>query len=225
MCKKWFKALENQRGFLRLWAGLWMAGLCVWSAPLLAQGTVLPEQTVKDLSQESAPLILEVIEALKTQANQSSELDASTKAKLQDLYDQVLTQLKEAKEAQDQQLGFDQNREAIPARLEAIKTTREQTDLPELPVEPASQDQIQQALSQAALELEQSRTRGLELELEPKRRADRRTLILEESNTLKQSLLALDEQINTAAQTSPVDKANLHLLRAKNYPRPTSCRH
>ena len=215
MCKKWFRELGHRRCFLCLWFVFLVTGLCGSSTPLYAQAPVPVEQPTEDIAQGDTPLTSEAIQALKTQAAESSELDAPTKAKLQDLYDQILTQLKEAKEQQDLRLSYVQNREAVPGKLETLKATREQPGLPALPDSLASQDQIQQALSQASLEVEQARTKSQELEQEPKRRADRRTLIPEQVGTLKQSLLALDEQIKTPAQTTAIDKANVHLLRAK----------
>ncbi len=80
---------------IRLLGCITLAGLFMQGTMLHAQNEASPEQSLSDtqnIPQTENTLTQKSIQDLKTQAAESSDLDAPTKAKLQDLYDQILTQ-------------------------------------------------------------------------------------------------------------------------------------
>jgi potassium efflux system protein len=162
-------------------------------------------------------LTLEAIGALKTATAGSDQIDEPTKTKLQDLYDQILLQLKALKENKDNQQLYDQYRINAPAEMEKIKASLAQpaAPLPDLPGNDASIETVQQALTEANLAQEKAKTNADALEQEPKRRSDRRTLIPERITTHNQIIAAADEQLRTQAKTTPLDQANALLAQAK----------
>ncbi|MCF7975301.1 MAG: mechanosensitive ion channel [Phycisphaerae bacterium] len=202
---------------LCLW-GLFACSASAQSTPQAPANTPTTAPSVpQPLPQGDTPLTLDAITGLKTQTASSDQIDEPTKAKLQELYDQILLHLKQLKENQDSRLSYDQYRTNAPADLEKIKAALAQpaNPLSDLPGSEASLEQIQQALTEANLGLEKAKATADDREQEPKRRTERRTQIPERMTTHQKIIADMDEQLRTQAKTTPLDQAKDLLAQAK----------
>jgi potassium-dependent mechanosensitive channel len=146
-----------------------------------------------------AQLTVEELQARKKQTTEVPGLADDVKAKLAETYDKTITQLKLAEELAGKRKQYDQTAKAAPTALAEIKDSLAQPAATTLPaVAPdLTLAQAEQMLTQVTAELEDARKKAAELENEPKRRADRRTKIPEESNVARQQLDEIQKKLTT----------------------------
>jgi len=171
-----------------------------------------------DTSAATTDVTIEQLEKKKAQAAESPDLSEDIKAKLGEIYDKTIAQLKQAEELKANRKKYIDALKGAPARLEEIKQS-----LAKPSVEPAAEAptdltlaQAEQKLSQAKLTLEEAKTTAQKLENEPKRRADRRTKTPEESSAAKQRLEEIKSKLAAVAdQSSALSQANRTLLQVE----------
>jgi potassium efflux system protein len=173
-----------------------------------------PETTGTDLA---AGLTVEQLQEQKKKISDSKELSDDLKTKINDVYDQAIAQLKQALEFEVKTKDFIQRRIDAPADLEKTKEdlAKQATFTPPQVPADTTLTQAEQKLTEATLALDQAKKNSEYWENEPKRRADRRAKIPEESSTATQKLDEIDKKIATAkaeANSSPLAQANLMLL-------------
>ncbi|UCD48869.1 MAG: mechanosensitive ion channel [Phycisphaerales bacterium] len=147
-----------------------------------------------------AQLTVEQLQTRKKQATESPDLTDDVKAKLAEAYDRAIAQLKLAEELAARRKQYNQTAKTAPTALAETKDTLAQpaaTALPEVPSD-LTLAQAEQILAQATVALEDARKKATELENEPKRRADRRTKIPEESNAARRQLEEIQKKLDAA---------------------------
>lgn len=156
----------------------------------------------------------------KKKISESTELSDEIKAKISEVYDQAITQLKQAKELESKTQTYSSGRKNAPGDLEKAKEQlAKQTAFtaPEVAADMALAE-AEQKLTEATLALEQAKKNATTWENEPKKRADRRTKIPEESNTAKQRLDEIKGKLAAVAvegQNPELIQANRELLMAQ----------
>jgi len=170
-----------------------------------------------DAAKAAADVTAGKLQAQKKQVAESADLSEELKAKLTETYDKTIAQLKLAGELKTKKKQYSDALKNAPARLDEIKKS-----LAEPAAEPAAETppdltlaQAEQKLSQAKLTLEEAKTTAQNLENEPKRRAERRTKMPEESSAAKQRLEEIKTKLADDDQTSPLSQANLTLLQVE----------
>jgi potassium efflux system protein len=182
------------------------------STPVVVPAT--PETAETDLA---AGLTVDQLDGQKKKISDSKELSDEVKAKINDIYDQAITQLKQALELETKTKDFIQRRTDAPVDLEKAKEDlAKQTAFtaPEVPAD-ITLTQAEQKLTEATLVLDQAKKNSEYWENEPKRRADRRAKIPDESSASTQKLDEIDKKIAAAkieANSSQLSQANLMLL-------------
>ncbi len=169
------------------------------------------------ITDTAAQLTDEELKDKKKQISESQELSDEVKAKIAEVYDKAITQLKTATDYEARKQQYSQARQDAPETLAKTKELLAgQTAIthPEAPPE-TTLTQAEQALTAARLALEEARKNVDTWESEPKRRAERRTKIPEESNTAKQKLEEVTAKLATPeaeGQITEQTQANRILL-------------
>jgi len=165
-------------------------------------------------------LTVEKLQARKKQITESQELSDDVKAKIVEVYDKAIAQLKSAAEFEAKKQQYSQARKDIPGNLAKFKellAAQADAAAPETAPE-ITLTQAEQALVTARLNLEEAKKNVTNLENEPKRRAERKTKIPEETSTVKKALEDLKSKLETGAaegQTIEMSQANRTLLLAQ----------
>ncbi len=209
-----------------LLAGILVFGL---SIPLHAQSQPDAVQSARE-SQDSnsiAPVpaastavsvpTTEQLQARKKQVAESQELAEDVKVKIAEIYDRAIAQLKVAADFEAKRQDYSQQRTNAPASLAKAKellAAQVPATAPQVAPD-TTLTQAEQALATARLALEEAKKNAGNWEGEPKRRADRRTKIPEESNTAKQKLEEVKTKLAAPApegQGTDLTQANRDLL-------------
>ena len=185
-----------------------------------AVAPVVPVPQGAPAADAAAELTVEKLEAKKKQIADSQELSDDVKAKAADAYDKAIVQLNSAAEFDKKRLQFSQARKDAPDTLVKTKEMLAQQGAITAPeAGPAiTLTQTEQNLTSARLALDEARKNVATWEDEPKRRADRRTKIPEETNTAKQKLDEVKTKLAAAApegQAAQLTEANRALLLAQ----------
>jgi len=165
----------------------------------------------------AAQLTPEGLQAKKKQISESQELSDEVKAKIAEAYDKAITQLKLAADFEARKQQYSQARKDAPDTLAKTKELLAGQGAVAPPVAPPDTTlaQADQALTAAKLALDEARKNVVNWEDEPKRRAERRTKIPEESNTAKQKLEEVKAKLATPeaeGQKTEQTQANRALL-------------
>ena len=175
---------------------------------------VAPETTGTDLA---ADLTVDQLQTQKQIISDSKEFSDDVKTKINEVYDQAITQLKQALKLESDANDYSQRRINAPVDLEKTKEDLAKQTVftaPEVSTD-ITLTQAEQKLTEATLALDQAKKNSEFWENEPKRRADRRAKIPAESSTATQKLDEIDKKIAAAkaeADSSPLARANLVLL-------------
>ncbi len=173
-----------------------------------------PETTGTDLA---AGLTVDQLQAQKKNISDSKELSDDVKAKINEVYDQAITQLQQAQKLESDANDYSRRRKDAPVDQEKTKEdlAKQATfTAPEISAD-ITLTQAEQKLTETTLALDQAKKISEYWENEPKRRADRRAKIPEESSTATQKLDEINKKIAAAkaeADSSPLARANLILL-------------
>ena len=180
----------------------------VSAVPETTQSTATVNLTVKGLQDEQKRI------------SESNELTDTDKTDINNIYDQAIAQLKQAQKYEADANEFSQKLKDAPSELQ--KTKEELSKLTSFVPPKVSEDitltEAEQRLTTSTLTLDQARKNSEYWENEPKRRADRRVKIPEESNAAQQKIGEIDKKIAalpTEANATELDKANLALLEAQ----------
>ncbi len=179
-----------------------------------AQEPNTPVATVAltDAANATEGVTVETLQKQKKQVAESPDLTEELKAKLAEIYDKAIAQLKLTEELATKRRQYSQATKAAPGELDKIKALLDQP--PVAPVPAVSPEvtlaQAEQTLTKATLALQEAKKKATDLENEPKRRADRRTKIPEETNTTKQQL----EEIKTKLTAADAEEQKTELARA-----------
>ncbi|MFH1716592.1 MAG: mechanosensitive ion channel domain-containing protein [Planctomycetota bacterium] len=202
--------------------------LCAQAQPDAAQSTresqdtnsvtpAPPAAASPATSDAGAALTVERLQAKKKQVAESQELSEDVKVKIADAYDKAIAQLKLAAESEAKRQQYSQQRKNAPGSLEKAKellAAQVPAAAPE--VAPGTTlTQAEQTLATVRLALEEAKKNVGNWESEPKRRADRRTRIPEESNTAKQKIEEVKTKLAAPAvegQSTELEQANRDLL-------------
>jgi len=174
--------------------------------------TLVPTES----AEAAAKLTLDELLARKKQATEAPDLAEDVRTRLAEAYDKAIAQLKLAEELAGKKTQYNQMTKAAPAALTEITdslaqptATASPTVAPDLTL-----TQAEQTLTQATVALEDAKKKAAELESEPKRRADRRTKIPEESNAAGQQLDEIEKKLAAPGpdQQTALTEANRTLL-------------
>lgn len=159
----------------------------------------------------------ETIGAQKKQIADSQDLADDVKARLTEIYDKALAQLKLAQELAEKDRQYSQTIQNAPSTLEEIRKSLAQPAVSTTPEAPPDLTLVQaeQSLAQALVALDEARKRAAELEEEPRRRADRRARIPEESTTARQRLEEIQKTLEAQEEETESKQANHALLAAE----------
>lgn len=160
---------------------------------------------------------VETLQARKKQAAESPELEENVKTRLTEIYDRAISQLKLAEELTARRRQYGQTTKNAPEELDRIRAALEQPPIAPAPDVPADLTlaQAEQNLTKATLALQEAKKRAADLENEPKRRADRRIAIPEETSSAKQQFEEIKNKLAAVAaeeQPSELTRANQVLL-------------
>ncbi len=162
----------------------------------------------------------DAIQNRRKQVAESQDLADDAKAKLLETYDRALAQLKLAEELAEKDRQYTQAIKNAPAALEEITKALAQPTTATAPEVPADLTlaQAEQNLAQAATALDEAKRKAADLEDEPRKRAERRTKIPEESKVAAQRLdeiqKALDA-VGTPETETEAERANRLALLAE----------
>jgi potassium efflux system protein len=177
--------------------------------------TTAPIPSTTPTAEAVAPISVEQLEAKKREISESKELSDELKTKISDTYDKTISQLKSAVDFEATKQKYSLARKDAPETLAKIKeqlTKQPAATAPEAPPD-ITLVQAEQSLTSAKLALEDAKKNVANLENEPKKRADRRTKIPEETNAAKQKLdevkakLAAPAPEGQAAQLTEANRA------------------
>jgi potassium-dependent mechanosensitive channel len=168
----------------------------------------------------AAQLTVEKLEAQKKQITESQKLSDEIKTKAGEAYDKAIAQLKSAAEFEAKKQQYSQARKDAPANLAKMKELLAQEAPVAAPNAPANITlaQADQSLTTARLALDEAKQNVTTWENEPKKRAERRTRIPEESNAAKQKLDEVKAKLTVPApegQAAELAQANRTLLLAQ----------
>ena len=173
-----------------------------------------------DITDTAVNITLEQIQTLKKSISDSQELSSEIKAKIDEIYNQAITQLQQALELEAKKQDYSQRRKNAPVDLEKAKeqlANQVAFTEPEVAAD-VTLPQAEEKLTEITLALEQAKKNASNLENEPKKRAERKTKIPEELNTAKQKLEEIKAKLKGVAaegQTSELVQANRTLLMAQ----------
>jgi len=179
-----------------------------------------PVAATPAVSDTAAALTVEKFETQKKQVAESQKLSEDVKTKLTEIYDKVIVQLKLAAESEAKRQQYSQQRTNVPGSLQKAKellAAQVPAAAPQIAPE-TTMTQAEQSLATARLALDEARKNVSNWESEPKRRADRRTKIPEESNSAKQKLDEVKAKLAAPAvegQSPELTQANRDLLLAQ----------
>jgi potassium efflux system protein len=165
-------------------------------------------------------LTVEKLQTRKKQITESQELSDEVKAKIGEVYDKAIAQLKSAAEFETKGQQYSQARKDIPGNLAKFKellASQAGAAAPEAGPE-ATLTEAEQALVTARLNLEEVKKNVANLENEPKRRTERKTKIPEETSALQKMLDDIKSKLATGAaegQAIEMTQANRALLLAQ----------
>jgi potassium efflux system protein len=165
----------------------------------------------------AADFTVEQLQKKKKNISESKELNDEIKSKISEVYDQAITRLQQAIDFEGNKQTYSSGRKNAPADLEKVKEQlARQTAFiaPDVPTD-ITLTEAEQRLTESTLALEQARKNAAYWENEPKRRADRRAQIPEETNTAKQKFDEIQNKIASAkveAKSSESAQASLDLL-------------
>jgi potassium efflux system protein len=165
-----------------------------------------------EITDSAANITLEQLQTLKKSITDSQELSNEIKTKIDEIYNQAIVQLQQALEFEAKKQDYSQRRKNAPVDLEKAKEQlAEQAAFtpPEISTD-ITLTQAEQKLIEATLAVEQAKKNTATWENEPKRRAERRTKIPEESNNAKQRL----EEIKGKLAAITLEGQNAELVRA-----------
>ncbi|HQN32574.1 MAG TPA: mechanosensitive ion channel [Sedimentisphaerales bacterium] len=172
-----------------------------------------------EIDAASPKITIEDIAARKKQIADSQELADDVKTRLTEIYDKTLAQLRLGGELAEKSKQYDAAIKNAPSALEGIEKSLAQ---PAAATPEAASDltlaQAEQALAQAAATLEEAKKTAADLEDEPRRRADRKTRIPEESKNARQRLDEIQKAlaaVTTQEKETETDRANRVLLSAE----------
>jgi hypothetical protein len=171
-------------------------------------------------AEAAAPITIEKLEAKEKEISESKELSDEVKTKITDTYDKAISQLKSAADFEARKQQYSQWRKDAPATLANIKEQLAQQAAAAAPE--AAPDitlaTAEQSLTTAKLSLDEAKKNVANWENEPKKRADRRTKIPEETNAAKQKLDEVKTKLAAPApegQAAQLTEANQALLRTQ----------
>ena len=156
----------------------------------------------------------------KKKNSESTELSDELKAKISEIYDQAIAQLKQALDLEAKKQDYSQRRKNAPVDLEKLnEQLAQQTAFiaPEVAAD-IPLTEAEQQLTEATLTLEQAKKNSTTWENEPKRRADRRTKIPEESSIARQKIDEIKGKLSAVTaegQNPELVQANRSLLMAQ----------
>ena len=194
-------------------------------SPAVVQDVNAPEAQISTTpgtieGETTSAITLEQVQAQKKRISESPELNTEIKTKIDEIYNQAITYLNQAKELEKNKQDYSQRRKNAPADLETVRDQlAKQTTFtaPEVPAD-ITLAQAEQKLAEGTLALEQAKKESATLENEPKRRADRRTKIPEESNLARQKIDEIKSKlatVSTEGQSTELIQANKILLSAQ----------
>jgi len=166
-------------------------------------------------------LTIEKLQERKKQITESQELSDEVKTKIGEVYDKAIAQLRSAAEFEAKgQQKYSQARKDIPVNLAKFKellAAQVGAAAPQAGPE-TTLTEAEQTLVTARLNLEEAKKNVANLENEPKRRAERKTKIPEETSTLQKMLDDVKSKLATVAvegQAIEMTQANRALLLAQ----------
>ena len=174
--------------------------------------TTVPVPQDAPIIDMAAQLNDEQLKAKKKQISESQELSDEVKAKITDAYDKAIAQLKLTTDVESNKQQYSQRRKDIPDTLTKIKESLagQTTVAPPEAAPEITLAQAEQYLTTARLALEEARKNVATWENEPKKRAERRTKIPEETNTARQKL----EEVKTKLATPETEGQRTELMQA-----------
>ncbi len=181
------------------------------------KSAVTQEAAATDAAEQ---LTTEKLQKRKKQITESQVLSEDAKAKIVEVYDKAIAQLKTAAEFEEKGQQYGQARKDIPANLVKFKELlagQAGAAAPQAGPE-TTLTQAEQALVTARLNLEEARKNAANLENEPKRRAERKTKIPEELSTFKKTLDDIKSKLSAGTiegQAAEMNQANRALLLAQ----------
>ncbi len=183
-------------------------------------GDIVPVPQGVPATNGAAQLTLEGLQAVKKKIGESTELSDDVKAKVGEVYDKAIVQLTSANDFESKKQQYSQTRADVPNTLVKTKDllAQQATIAPPEAGPQITLAQAEQALAVARLALEEARKNVANWENEPKRRAERRTKIPEESNSAIQRLSEIDAQLAAPVpegQAAELMQANRTLLLAQ----------
>jgi potassium efflux system protein len=179
----------------------------------------VPEIPTAPVTETAAPITVDKLEAKKKEISDSKELSDELKTKITDTYDKAISQLKSATAFEAAKQKYSEERKNAPETLAKIKEQlAAQTAAPPEALPDITLAQAEQSLTAAKLALEDAKKNVAKWEDEPKKRAERRTKIPEETNTAKQKLEEVKTKLAAPApegQAAQLTEANRALLLAQ----------
>lgn len=165
---------------------------------------------------EAAKLSVEQLLARKKAAVESPEASEEAKAKVGEAYDKAVAQLGLLKQVEAEKQQYRQARESAPGRLVEVRglLAKMETAAPEAAGD-VTLAQAEQSLALANPALAEARKKAADLENEPKRRAERRTKIPQETTAARQEIEDVKARLAVLAQSdqkSALAQANRLLL-------------
>jgi potassium efflux system protein len=183
-------------------------------------GTTIPVSQDAPITDTATELNTNQIQDKKKQITESQELSDEVKAKIIELYDKALAQLKSTTDFETKKQQYSKSRQDVPDTLTKIKESlggQKDVVLPEAAPN-ITLIKAEQALTAAKLTLDEARKNVANWENEPKKRADRRTKIPEETNAAKQKLDEVKAKLTAPApegQAAQLTEANRTFLIAQ----------
>ena len=172
------------------------------------------------LVESAAELNIEQIEARKKQIADSEKLSDELKTKIAETYDRAITQLKLAADYEARKQQYSQARKEVPETLVRTKgmLAGQDTFTPPEAAPEITLTEAEQKLTAARLALDEAKNKVATWENEPKRRAERRTKIPEETNAANQRLEEIKAKLaipGAEGQKTEMMQANQTLLLAQ----------
>jgi potassium efflux system protein len=189
-----------------------------------ANSAVINSQVTQEAASTDASeqLTVEKLQKRKKQITESQELSDEDKAKISEVYDKAIAQLKSAVEFESKGRQYSQARKDIPVNLAKFKELlagQAGAAAPQAAPD-TTLTQAEQNLVTARLNLEEAKKNVTNLENEPKRRAERKTKIPEETSAVKKTLDDIKSKLAagvTQGQIPEMTEANRALLLAQQH--------
>lgn len=181
------------------------------------KSAVVQEAATTDAAEQ---ITTQKLQDRKKQITESQDLTDEVKAKIAEIYDKAIAQLKSVAEFELKGQQYSQARKDIPGNLVKFKELLAglaSAAAPQAGTE-TTLTQAEQRLVTVRLNLEEARKNVTNLENEPKLRADRKTKIPEETSTVKKALEDIKSKLALGApegQTAEMTQASRALLLAQ----------